>query len=277
MPDLRDLLHKAIFAAIKAGDRINEIYDTDFNVIIKSDYTPVTIADQEANQIIEDVLKQTSIPVLGEEGIHHEYELRKNWSLLWIVDPLDGTKEFVKRNGEFTVNIGLSENGVPILGVIFSPVFKDLYFSADGIGAFKIDRHTFIEIKEEIVSMELTEILKYSVRLPLQKLPDVFTVVASRSHQNPVLKKYIQEIEKREEVKTIYSGSSIKMCWVAEGLAHEYPRFGRTMEWDTCAGHSILKNAGGNIHHPDNGTPLVYNKGNLANPDFIAFLNKEIC
>lgn len=270
MLDLNHLLYKAIIAAIKAGDRINEIYETDFNVIIKSDYTPVTIADQEANQIIENELKETSIPVLGEEGIHFDYELRKNWELLWIVDPLDGTKEFVKRNGEFTVNIGLCKNGSPILGVIFSPVFKDLYFSADGIGSFKIDRHVFINIKEKLVEMDLNTLLNYSVKLPLQNLPEVYTVVASRSHHNPELKKHIQEIEKREVVKTIYSGSSIKMCWVAEGLAHEYPRFGRTMEWDTCAGHCILKNAGGNIYNLENNNPLIYNKEKISNPNFIA-------
>jgi 3'(2'), 5'-bisphosphate nucleotidase len=270
MLDLNLLLYKAIIAAIKAGDRINEIYETDFNVIIKSDYTPVTVADQEANQIIENELKETSIPVLGEEGIHFDYELRKNWELLWIVDPLDGTKEFVKRNGEFTVNIGLCKNGLPILGVIFSPVFKDLYFSGDGIGSFKMDRHTFIKIKENLVLMDLNTLINNSAKLPLQDLPTEYTIIASRSHHNPELKKYIQEIEKKQVVKTIYSGSSIKMCWVAEGIAHEYPRFGRTMEWDTCAGHCILKNAGGNIYNIENNTPLIYNKEKISNPNFIA-------
>lgn len=272
--NLSELLRVAILASIKAGKRIAEIYETEFEVIVKQDYTPVTIADKEANKIIEDDLLITTIPVLGEEGEQFSYDIRKNWELIWIVDPLDGTKEFVKRNGEFTVNIGLCKNGIPLIGVIFSPVFKDLYFAADGIGAFKIDRHQYINYENQITTAsDIANIINFAVKLPLQRLPDVYTVVASRSHHNPPLKKYIQQLETKHPIKSIYSGSSIKMCWVAEGIAHEYPRFGRTMEWDTCAGHCILKNAGGTIVDSMNYLPLSYNKENIENPSFIAKMN----
>jgi 3'(2'), 5'-bisphosphate nucleotidase len=273
--NLQQLLHIAVLASIKAGKRIAEIYETEFEVIIKQDYTPVTIADKEANKIIEDELLITKIPVLGEEGEHYSYAIRKNWDLLWIVDPLDGTKEFVKRNGEFTVNIGLSNNGVTILGVIFSPVFKDIYFAADGIGAFKINRHVYMNNQEAICNAQtIDEMIQFADKLPLQKLPETYTIVASRSHHNPELKKYMKQLELNQSVNSIYSGSSIKMCWVAEGLAHEYPRFGRTMEWDTCAGHSILKNAGGTIIDTLKYLPIAYNKENIENPSFIAKLIK---
>ncbi len=271
--NLDELLHKAVIASIKAGKHIAEIYETEFEVIVKQDYTPVTIADREANKIIEDELLVTKIPVLGEEGEHYNYAIRKNWDLLWIVDPLDGTKEFVKRNGEFTVNIGLCKSGVSILGVIFSPVFKDLYFAADGIGSFKINRHVYIENELTICNAKtINELISFAQKLPLQKLPETYTVVASRSHHNPELKKYIKQLELNQTIASIYSGSSIKMCWVAEGKAHEYPRFGRTMEWDTCAGHNILKNAGGTIVNSYTNLPITYNKENIENPSFIAKL-----
>jgi len=272
-PNLHELLHLTILTSIKAGKHIAEIYETEFEVIVKQDYTPVTIADKEANKIIEDELLITKIPVLGEEGEHYSYAIRKNWDLLWIVDPLDGTKEFVKRNGEFTVNIGLCKNGSPILGVIYSPIFKDIYFAACGIGSFKINRHVFINNENVIcTSKNIDDIIQFADKLPLQKLPETYTIVASRSHHNPELKKYIKQLELNQSINSIYSGSSIKMCWVAEGLAHEYPRFGRTMEWDTCAGHAILDNAGGTIINTENHLPITYNKENIENPSFIAKL-----
>lgn len=265
-------LHNAIKAAIRAGERIAEIYLHPFEVEYKSDATPVTIADKEANTIIEDFLQITNIPVLGEEGEHFHYDKRKYWKQIWIVDPLDGTKEFVNRNGEFTVNIALAEEGEPVIGVIYMPVFKDLYFAAKGFGSFKLDKHTFIEHQSLIYTYSLEKIISLSKQLPFQSLPKNFTLVASRSHPNHDTKHFIQKRkEEQSGLQLIYTGSSIKMCWIAEGKAHEYPRYGRTMEWDTCAGHCILKYAGGEIISLEDQLPLRYNKENIENPSFLAF------
>lgn len=265
------LLHSAILAALKAGKHIAAIYDSGFDVEYKSDASPVTKADKEANQIIEDFLAVHSIPVLGEEGEHFEYDKRKHWQDIWIVDPLDGTKEFVKRNGEFTVNIALSRAGVPVIGVIYSPVFKDLYFASDEIGSYKIDRHSLIDVEEKIAEFDLSQIVSLAKKLPVQALPEMYTVVASRSHQNGDIRRYIQNLKQEKgQINTIYTGSSIKMCWIAEGKAHEYPRYGRTMEWDTCAGHCILKNAGAELLHMQSQLSLSYNKEDISNPDFLA-------
>lgn len=270
--NLSSLLHSAILASLKAGKHIAAVYENGFEVEYKSDASPVTIADKQANQIIEEYLSIHNIPMLGEEGIQHDYDERKHWDKLWIVDPLDGTKEFVKRNGEFTVNIALSVKGVPVIGVIFSPVFKDLYFASDDLGSYKMDRHTYIELEDKIKNLSLAQIIASSKKLPLQQLLKVYTVVASRSHQNGEIRKYIQALKNSKgEIDTIYTGSSIKMCWIAEGKAHEYPRYGRTMEWDTCAGHCILKNAGGAIVEMETKENLRYNKLDIANPNFLAY------
>lgn len=267
-----NLLHSAIKAAIVAGRKINEIYQKPFEVEYKSDSTPVTIADKEANRIIEEMLHPLHIPVLGEEGEHFLFNKRKGWDQLWIVDPLDGTKEFVNHNGEFTVNIGLVELSQPVIGVIYSPVFKDLYFAANGMGSYKLDKHTLIAHEEVILDLSLNEIVDLSQKLPLHELPHSHTLVASRSHPNHDTKHFVQKRkEEKENLQLIYTGSSIKMCWIAEGKAHEYPRFGRTMEWDTCAGHCILKNAGGEIISMDDNMPLRYNKENIENPSFLAY------
>ncbi|MCD6068834.1 MAG: 3(2),5-bisphosphate nucleotidase [Bacteroidetes bacterium] len=267
-----ELLYAAIQASVKAGKCIERIYQNPFEVEYKSDSTPVTIADKEANAIIEKELEAFGVPVLGEEGEHFIYDKRKNWDHIWIVDPLDGTKEFINRNGEFTVNIALSENNQTVIGVIFSPVFKDLYFAANGLGSFKLDKHVYIENINRFTSLSLEEIIRLSVKLPLQALPKAHTIVASRSHPNIETKKFVQERKQEQgDVQSIYTGSSIKMCLIAEGKAHEYPRYGRTMEWDTCAGHCILKNAGGEIISLEDNLPLRYNKENIENPNFLAF------
>lgn len=266
-----ELLHMAIKAAIEAGRHIEKVYQEPFSIEYKEDDTPVTIADKQANAIIESALAESNIPVLGEEGEHFPYEQRKHWEQLWIVDPLDGTKEFINRNGEFTVNIALAIKGVPVIGVIFSPVFKDLYFAAEEIGSYKIDKHQFIEHTENINAYSMQELMALAVQLPSQALPDTHTIVASRSHPNAATKKFVQDRKQQRETKLINTGSSIKMCLIAEGKAHEYPRYGRTMEWDTCAGHCILKNAGGEIISLEDKLPLRYNKEDIANPDFLAY------
>lgn len=264
-------MFKAILASVEAGKEILKIYDTAFEVEYKEDDTPLTKADQNASEKIIALLKDTNIPVLSEEGEHFTYENRKNLTELWIVDPLDGTKEFVKRNGEFTVNIALVKNGKPLIGVIYSPVFKDLYFAAEGIGSFKINRHDFIPILNELKSFTLERLISLAKKLPLQSYPQVYTIVASRSHLSAEIYAYIEEKKTaHNNVNIVNTGSSIKMCWVAEGLANEYPRFGPTMEWDTAAGQAILENANCELVDSETLKPVKYNRPELRNKSFIA-------
>ena len=237
-------------AAKKAGEKILQIYGEDFSVSYKEDKSPLTIADQQANDIIESYLLKTNIPILSEEGKLTEYKNRKNWKLLWIVDPLDGTKEFVKRNGEFTVNIALVKNGKPILGVIFVPVKGWLYYGSSN-GSYR-------EIDEK------------KVKLPLENKSTNFKVVGSRSHQSPETIKYFDDIKKRKKnVEIVSMGSSLKICLVAEGSADVYPRFAPTMEWDTAAGHAIAKHAGKKLIDLKTNQEMVYNRERLTNNWFI--------
>ena len=193
---------------------------------------------------------KTNIPILSEEGKLTEYKERKNWKLLWIVDPLDGTKEFVKRNGEFTVNIALVKNGKPIIGVIFVPVKGWLYYASSN-GSYR-------EIDEK------------KVKLPLENKSINFKVVGSRSHQSPETKEYFDDIRKRKKnVEIVSMGSSLKICLVAEGSADVYPRFAPTMEWDTAAGHAIAKHAGKKLIDLKTNQEMVYNRERLTNNWFI--------
>ncbi len=245
-----DWLNIAKEAAKKAGEKILQIYGNEFSVSYKEDKSPLTIADQKSNDIIESYLLKTKIPILSEEGKLTEYNERKNWKLLWIVDPLDGTKEFVKRNGEFTVNIALVKNGKPILGVIFVPVKGWLYYGSSN-GSFR-------EINEK------------KVKLPLDNKSTNFKVVGSRSHQSPETKKYFEDIKKRKKnVEIVSMGSSLKICLVAEGSADVYPRFAPTMEWDTAAGHAIAKHAGKKLIDLQTKQEMIYNRPRLTNNWFI--------
>lgn len=261
------LLTTAVKAALQAGKVILDIYNdplSDFEIERKADNSPVTIADKKAHSTILPFLTESGIPVLSEEGKSIPFEEREKWDRLWIIDPLDGTKEFIKRNGEFTVNIALVVNHVPVLGVIYVPVKKELYFADMEIGAFKVKD---IEKWEEET---LRQLIKRSVRLPQQQTRDSFIIVASRSHMTPQTAAYITETKKSyPEVELISSGSSIKIALVAAGTADVYPRFAPTMEWDTAAGHAIVKAAGGEIYHIDTPIPLQYNKADLLNPSFI--------
>ena len=261
----KELIVTAINAAIKGGAAILDVYNNEeTEVTIKGDNSPLTQADQKANTAIMAVLESTNVPVLSEEGRNIDYTERAAWEYLWIVDPLDGTKEFIKRNGEFTVNIALVKNGSPVLGVIYVPVTSDLYFGAEGLNAYKIGRvgsYTEVENFDAIASA--------SDMLPI-KQDRPFTVVGSRSHMTSETQDYINLLEKEHGQATIMSrGSSLKICMVAEGLADEYPRFAPTMEWDTAAGHGIAKNAGFEMYLHDSNKPLQYNKKDLLNPWFI--------
>lgn len=269
MMNYPDLLKLAVKAALKAGDEILRIYNTDFDVETKSDNTPVTIADKASGKCIASVLTESGIPVISEEEEIEDYAVRKSWNQVWIVDPLDGTKEYVKRNGEFAVNIALVEEKLPVIGVIYIPVTRDIYFAAKGLGSFKITQHDLIyELTRKNIADHIFEFAK---KLPLQKPPISYTVVASRSHLSREVNERINELRRLYgQVDIISVGSSIKQCWVAEGRAHEYPRFGTTMEWDTAAGQCILEQAGSALVDYETRKPMVYNKENMKNSFFIA-------
>ena len=255
----------AIKAAILAGEEIFKIYsnpESDFSVEKKADNSPITIADKKSHAIIHQMLAGTNIPILSEEGRDIPYTERKNWETMWMVDPLDGTKEFIKRNDEFTVNIALLEDRIPVVGVIYVPVTKKLYAGAADWGAFRLDNAS---ADTKVQSLE-----KDGTPLPQPNGQNCYTIAGSRSHLNWKTKRYIHKLKKQhQEVNVVRSGSSIKICMVAEGSVNEYPRFGPTMEWDTAAGHAIVKAAGKKIWLTDFSAELEYNKKNLLNPHFI--------
>lgn len=267
MNNYANFLYIAIRAALDAGNAIMDIYndpEADFGVERKADNSPLTKADKKAHELISMALSSTPFPLLSEEGKEIPFAERKKWKTLWIVDPLDGTKEFIKRNGEFTVNIALIHDRTPVLGVIYVPVRKELYFGVDSIGAYKLTDANSCN------QPSLDEIKAKAVRLPLRIGHQGIVVVASRSHQTEETTNFIENLRKQgQPVTLISSGSSLKICLVAEGSANVYPRFAPTMEWDTAAGHAIAKAAGCEIFHIDGKSPLKYNKEDLHNPWFI--------
>ena len=267
-------LQTAIVSAVKAGRAILEVYDSaDMGVEKKADHSPLTLADRRAHTIIKADISGFGIPVLSEEGRDIPFAERRQWPRMWIVDPLDGTKEFIKRNGEFTVNIALAEMGTPTLGVIHVPVIDTLYFADRDLGAFKIEacRQGGIGEKPPGGTGGMESIMNQAVRLPLQREKDrPFTIMGSRSHATPELEVYVETMrQKHGHVAFISSGSSLKICLVAEGRADIYPRLGPTMEWDTAAGQAIAVASGAQVVRHDDGNPLAYNKKNLLNPWFI--------
>lgn len=242
--------------AKEAGKEILEVYNTDYKIEIKADKSPVTVADKRSNAIIAEHLFRNfpDIPILSEEIKHESYNVRKDWNLLWVVDPLDGTKEFINKNGEFTVNIALLNKNKPVLGVIYVPVKHEIYFAIKNKGAYRI-----IQGKEpyQIKSKPLPENGK-------------IVVVASRSHKNKALEDYVEGLKTQyDQVEYISAGSALKMCRVAEGAADIYPRLGPCMEWDTAAGHIIVNESGKKVYIFNSENELTYNKENLLNPEFI--------
>ena len=260
-----ELLGLAIRAALIAGEEVLKVYASDFTVENKSDHSPLTLADKNSHHVICKRLEETRIPVLSEEGKEIPYAERKKWRKLWIVDPLDGTKEFIKRNGEFTVNIALVEEGSPVLGVIYAPVKKVLYFSEKKLGAY---RYQVSGIRYQ--EMSIGQMMDGAETLPVSQPAHPFTIVASRSHVTKETEDYITEMKKEHgDVMLISAGSSLKICLVAEGSADVYPRFGPTMEWDTAAGQAIAEGAGKRFVDVVTGKPMVYNRENLLNNFFI--------
>jgi 3'(2'), 5'-bisphosphate nucleotidase len=260
----QELIKIAIEAAISGGIEILDVYSHDFEVEFKDDKSPLTLADKRAHDAISGFLSKTGLPILSEEGKHISYEERREWEKFWLVDPLDGTKEFVKRNGEFTVNIALIIDGRAEMGVIFVPVSGVLYFASDVTGA----RKTAVNSFENII---IDDLIAVSESLPSQKTPDLLTIVCSRSHMSPETGDFIEQLKKKgRELEYISIGSSLKLCLIAEGKAHIYPRFGPTMEWDTAAGQAIVEKAGGKVLKTVKPEPVKYNKEDLLNPWFIA-------
>ena len=254
-------LKLAIDAAIQAGKKIIEIYNSDdFNLEYKLDDSPLTIADTASNKIIENILEASNIPILSEEGNILDFNNRKNLKHLWVVDPLDGTKEFIKKNNEFTVNISLIENSVPVIGVIYAPALNVLYFSEKKLGAYKL----FITNLDEFDHSN-------ALRLPLVKKFKEYKVLTTRSHLNDKTLDYIDNLKVNNlKVVSVPMGSSLKFCLLAEGLADCYPRFSPCMEWDTAAGQIICDEAGFKVIDLKTMKPIVYNRENLINNYFIA-------
>lgn len=240
-----------------AGAAILEVYGTEFSVDTKEDASPLTEADRRSNAVILEGLSRLhpDIPVISEETRTLPYEERRDWDQFWLVDPLDGTKEFIKRNGEFTVNIALVRNGIPVLGVVYQPVGDHLYWASEGKGAWK--------------SSGGGESLRLQGGTHYLDKPEV-TVVASRSHLTDEVRDFIAGLEASgKQVEFRSAGSSLKLCLVADGSADVYPRLGPTMEWDTGAAHAVALEAGRRVLEHGSGEPLRYNKENLLNPYFI--------
>ncbi|MEI6682320.1 MAG: 3'(2'),5'-bisphosphate nucleotidase CysQ [Bacteroidota bacterium] len=263
----KELLAFVIQAALEAGEAILAVYGSDHqDVAYKSDLSPLTLADRRSQEIILRYLAKTQIPVISEESLQLPWEVRRNWQECWIVDPLDGTKEYLKRNGDFTVNIALVKQGKPVLGVIFTPVTGELYFGTLPVGAYKL----LLQGKPLLVQdAEMLFSVSSRLPLPVRENPG-YTVVASRSHMSAETTAFIQEVERKfAPVRVVSRGSSLKICMVAEGTADVYPRFAPTMEWDTAAGHAIAKAAGYSLVNPETGMELEYNKESLLNPWFL--------
>jgi len=274
MHDYRDLVKLAVDAAVEAGIKIMEVYNSlKIDVILKKDFSPLTEADLKSNEIIRNYLITSKLPVLSEEEKNITYEQRKDWNIFWLVDPLDGTKEFIKRKGEFTVNIALIEKKVPAFGVIYAPFSRDLYFSIPGEGSFKILETGCDTVKNK----SLKYLKKLATPLPLSVKRDKFTAIGSRSHLSIKTKIYLKKLKKQyRDLEIIQIGSSLKLCLIAEGKIDIYPRFSPSMEWDIAAGHAIIEEAGFKICEINNKNPLIYNKKDLRNPSFIAGHSKYI-
>jgi 3'(2'), 5'-bisphosphate nucleotidase len=252
--DIQDI----VTIAKEAGNTIMQVYKQDFEVEYKQDSSPLTLADKKANDIIEDGLNQlpVNLPILSEEGNDIPYEDRKHWEYFWLVDPLDGTKEFVKKNGEFTVNIALIYKDTPVLGVVYAPALDVCYWAKQDEGAFKDGK-----------------------KLPLKAADqrNTYKIVASRSHMSDETQAFIEAIDTEKEKELISIGSSLKICLVAEGEADIYPRLGLTMEWDIGAANSVALEAGAQLNKYENGeySQQYYNKKNLLNQQFVVQINLQ--
>ncbi|PWJ39410.1 3'(2'),5'-bisphosphate nucleotidase CysQ [Sediminitomix flava] len=252
--EIKDLIEVAIEATSHADKEILKVYESDdFGVEVKGDDSPLTKADKASHYAIVGILEKTGLPILSEEGNDISYEDRKDWEYFWMIDPLDGTKEFIKRSGEFTVNIALIHKDTPVGGVVSTPVLGEVFWGS-------IENGAFVKRNGEIRELSKSK----AVNLNQKGL----RVVASKSHLNDKTREYI---EKLSEPETVSMGSSLKFLMLTEDKADLYPRFAPTMEWDTAAAHAVLSVLGYKVYNMEaNGTELVYNKENLLNPEFLA-------
>jgi 3'(2'), 5'-bisphosphate nucleotidase len=287
MYHLADHLKTALLAALEAGQAILEIYNGEFDVQYKDDRSPLTLADKRSHDIIVRHLSArngANLPILSEEGRDIPFQERKKWSHFWLLDPLDGTKEFIKRNGEFTVNIALIHGTRPILGIIYVPVKGLFYFAATDLGAYKSEKHDLLTVIKDNGGKKgatgfVNAIIDRSIKLPYQDSHAAasgshLTIVGSRSHPTKDLEDFVEKMRKKyKSVEFLSAGSSLKLCLVAEGKADVYPRLGPTMEWDTAAGQFIVEQAKGSVLNFATNEPLQYNKKDLLNPWFIVRKN----
>lgn len=266
MKSINKNLELAIGAALSGGKKTLKFYKSDFEVLVKDDHSPLTLADLEANQAITELLLDSGIPILSEESKVLSYTERKEWGQLWLVDPLDGTKEFINKSAEYTINIALVKNNRPVLGVVYAPALNVIYFGSEKSGSFRC------QVKH---SYGVSDVIRHAELLQSGKLHKKLRVVASRSHLSPETEKFIMNLEKKTgEVVLKSYGSSLKLCMVADGSADIYPRLGPTMEWDTAASHAVAVFAGCEIINAETGKALTYNKKDLLNPWFIVYNEK---
>ncbi|MFN7064590.1 MAG: 3'(2'),5'-bisphosphate nucleotidase CysQ [Aquificaceae bacterium] len=261
---MENFLELAIKVSLEAGEEILKIYTGDFSIDWKLDQSPLTLADKKSHQIILEGLSITEIPLLSEEGKDIPYENRSKWDYFWLVDPLDGTKEFINRNGEFTINISLIHKSRPMLGVIYVPVKGLLYYALKNKGAYRV----FVEEDDSIEGL-----FSRADKLPLNEADGLTAVrvVASKSHLSPETQAYVDRLRGTyKDISFRSAGSSLKFCLVAEGEADIYPRYSPTMEWDTAAGDVIVEEAEGKVIDVESGKSLIYNKRVLKNPYFVA-------
>ncbi len=257
----KENLLEIVNISVDAGEVILNYYNKNVDVIYKDDESPLTKADLASHKIITDSIKKITpdIPILSEEEFI-DWKIRKKWKKYWLIDPLDGTKEFIKKNDEFTVNIALIENNRPILGVIYTPALNELFYSIKNFGSYKI------------LTKKKLNTLKEAKRISInKKKSNKIKIVGSRSHSNPILEKWVNK--NFNEFDILQKGSSLKFCLIAEGFADIYPRFGNTSEWDIAAGHIILEEAGGKLKSIENKEILYNEKENILNPDFFAYGN----
>ncbi len=281
--DSQRLIVRLLLALREAGIAVMDVYSGSFEVDYKADNSPVTIADRLSNSIISRHLKNIPYeryPILSEEGKSIPYEVRREWLSYWLLDPLDGTKEFIGRNGEFTINIALMRRGQPIIGLVYAPAFDMCYFGIEGIGSYKIELGWMSEFNDlwmmEFIDIKIIQdIWRRAIWIRtdtnINEDGKGILVIGSRSHKSEHDEQLMQALNKTYgSVTYVATGSSLKFCLIADGQAHVYPRFGSTMEWDIAAGQAVLENAGGVVLRYENGERLIYNKENLLNPWFVA-------
>ncbi|MDR2891163.1 MAG: 3'(2'),5'-bisphosphate nucleotidase CysQ [Alistipes sp.] len=262
------LVPKACNAALRAGEAILGIYHKKeaYGVDLKSDRTPITEADRLAHAVIRDYLGQTHIPLLSEEGREMRFDERRDWDMFWLVDPLDGTREFIKGNNEFTVNIALVVDGRPVVGVVYVPWHNKIYFCEKGRGSF-VKTDVAPDARAE---MTYDEIFAGAVRLPLTRPSGPVRVAVSRSHRNDDTMAEVARLRERfPDAEMVEQGSSYKFCLLAEGAIDYYPRTSNTYEWDTAAGEAILSETGGTTKSLPGSGEFSYNKESLLNPWFV--------